>query len=178
MIKEFKNGSFASKAILRQGLIYYNAQKDESAITKFKEVAAKYPRTPEALEAVSTARLVYMDNGKVSEYAAWVRTLDFVEVSDAELDNDTYEAAEKQYLQNNTKQAISTLSGYLSKFPNGIHALKANFYLAQSYFTDGNANNSIPNYEYVIAKSIALSFSVKILKKTFFLFSNYLIQIH
>ena len=152
LISEFKNGSFASKAILRQGLIYYNAQKNEQAIAKFKEVAAKYPRTPEASEAVSTARLVYMDMGKVNEYAAWVRTLDFVEVTDADLDNDTYEAAEKQYLQNNTKQAITSLSGYISQFPNGIHALKANFYLAQSYYTDGKEASSIPNYEFVISK--------------------------
>ncbi|WP_396173681.1 tetratricopeptide repeat protein [Flavobacterium sp.] len=152
LLTEFKNGSFASKSILRQGLVYYNGQKDDLAIAKFKKVAAEYPRTPEALEAVSTARLIYMDNGKVEDYAAWVKTLDFVEVSDADLDNDTYEVAEKQFLQNNTKQAIATLSSYVSKFPNGIHALKANFYLAQSYYADGLESNAIPNYEYVVSK--------------------------
>jgi TolA-binding protein len=152
LISEFKNGSYGSKAILREGLIYYNSERDQLALDKFKKVTADYPRTPEALEAVSTARLIYVDNGKVDEYAAWVRTLDFVEVSDADLDNDTYEAAEKQYLQNNTKQAISTLSGYVSKFPNGIHALKANFYLAQSYFADNQENNAVSGYEYVISK--------------------------
>ena len=153
LIAEFKNGSYSSKAILRQGLIYYNAENDAQALLKFKKIAAEYPRSPEALEAVSTARLIYVDNGKVDEYATWVRTLDFVEVSDAELDNDTYEAAEKQYLQNNTKQAISNLSSYVTKFPNGIHALKANFYLAQSYFADGLESNAIANYEYVVSKS-------------------------
>ena len=153
MLSEFKNGSFAAKSVLRQGLVYYNSNKDDQAIAKFKKVAADYPKSPEALEAVATARLIYVDNGKVDEYASWVRTLDFVEVSDSELDNDTYEAAEKQYLQNNTKQAITTLSGYLTNFPNGIHSLKANFYLAQSYYTDGLPNNAIPNYENVIAKS-------------------------
>jgi tetratricopeptide (TPR) repeat protein len=152
LLSEFKNGSYASKAILRQGLVYYNGNKDSEAITKFKKVAAEYPRTQEALEAVATARLIYLDNGKVDEYAAWVRTLDFVEVSDAELDNDTYEAAEKQYLQNNVKQAISSFSGYVSKFPKGIHSLKANFYLAQLYFADKLETNAIPNYEYVIAQ--------------------------
>ncbi|HEY6144122.1 MAG TPA: tetratricopeptide repeat protein, partial [Flavobacterium sp.] len=94
---EFKNGSYTSKAILRQGLVYYNADKDELALTKFKKVAADFPKTPEALEAVSTARLIYVDNGKVDEYATWVRTLGFVAVTDTELDNDTYEGAEKQY---------------------------------------------------------------------------------
>lgn len=152
LLSEFKNGSFAAKATLRQGLVYYNAQKDDLAIAKFKKVAADFPRTPEAVEAVSTARLIYMDNGKVDEYASWVRTLDFVEVSDADLDNDTYEYAEKQYLQGNTKQAITGLSGYVSKFPNGIHSLKANFYLAQSYYADGLEANAIPNYEFVINK--------------------------
>ncbi|WP_396167725.1 tetratricopeptide repeat protein [Flavobacterium sp.] len=150
---EFKNGSFTAKAILRQGLVYYNADKDEQALVKFKKVAADFPKTPEALEAVSTARLIYVDNGKVDEYATWVRTLDFVAVTDAELDNDTYEAAEKQFLQNNTKQAISGFVSYVTKFPNGVHALKANFYLAQSYFSDGQETKSIPNYEYVIAQA-------------------------
>jgi TolA-binding protein len=149
---EFKNGTFTSKAILRQGLVYYNADKDEQALIKFKKVAADFPKTPEALEAVSTARLIYVDNGKIDEYAAWVRTLDFVAVTDAELDNDTYEAAEKQYLQNNTKQAISGFSSYISKFPRGIHSLKANFYLAQMYFLDAQEKKAMPNYEYVIER--------------------------
>ena len=148
---EFKNGSFTAKAILRQGLIYYNADKDELALTKFKKVAADFSKSPEALEAVSTARLIYVDSGRVDEYANWVRTLDFVSVTDAELDNDTYEAAEKQYLLNNTKLAITGLSGYVSKFPKGIHSLKANFYLAQSYFANEQESKSVPNYEYVVA---------------------------
>jgi tetratricopeptide (TPR) repeat protein len=147
---EFKKGSFTSKAILRQGLVYYNSDKDELALVKFKKVTAEFPKTPEALEAVATARLIYVDSGRVDEYASWVRTLDFVAVSNAELDNDTFESAEKQYLQNNTNQAISGCSNYISKFPSGINSLKANFYLAQSYFADGQESKSIPNYEYVI----------------------------
>lgn len=152
LVNEYKNGSYASKAILRQGLIYYNAENDQQALTKFKKIAAEFPKSPEAVEAVATARLIYVDNGKVDEYASWVRTLDFVEVSDADLDNDTYEAAEKQYMQNNVKQSITTLKNYVSQFPNGLHALKANFYLAQSYFTDGQEAVSIPNYEFVIGR--------------------------
>jgi hypothetical protein len=38
--------------------------------------------------------LIYVD-GRVAEYATWVRTLDFVAVTDADLDNDTYESALK-----------------------------------------------------------------------------------
>ena len=150
---EFKKSSFTSRALLRQGLIYYNTDKNDQALLKFKKVAADFPRTPEALEAVATARLIYVDSGRVDEYANWVRTLDFVSVTNAELDNDTYEAAEKQFQQNNSKQAIAGFSNYISQFPQGIHALKANYYLAQSYFTEGSETKSIPNYEFVVAQS-------------------------
>jgi len=150
IVTNFKNSSYTSRAILRQGLIYYNSDKDDSALAKFKKVASDFPKTPEAYEAVSTARIIYVDNGKVEEYASWVRTLDFVAVTDLELDNDTFEAAEKQYGQGNNKQAVSGYSGYISKFPNGVNVLKANFQLAQLYYAEGSENKSVPNYEYVI----------------------------
>ena len=152
LISEYKNSSYTGKSILRQGLIYYNGDQPQQALVKFKKVAAEFPNTQEALQAVSTARLIYVDSGKVDEYATWVKTLDYIEISDAELDNDTYESAEKQYLQNNAKQAIAGFSTYVAKFPNGIHSLKANFYLGQLYFADNLENNAIPNYEFVIAK--------------------------
>ncbi|WP_029268778.1 tetratricopeptide repeat protein [Flavobacterium sp. KJJ] len=150
LISEYKNGSFTSKSILKQGLIYYNSDRDEQALVKFKKVAAEFPKTPEALEAVSTARLIYVDSGKVDEYATWVRTLDFVSVTDAELDNDTYDAAFKQYSQNNSKLAITGFMGYVNKFPSGMHSLEANFYLAQLYYAEGSETKSTPNYQYVI----------------------------
>lgn len=152
LISEYKNGSFTSKSILRQGLIYYNLDRDEQALVKFKKVAAEFPKTPEALEAVSTARLIYVDSGKVDEYATWVRTLDFVAVTDVDLDNDTYEGAFKQYSQNNSKQAIVGFTGYVTKFPSGMHALEANFYLAQLLYAEGSETKSIPNYQYVIGQ--------------------------
>ncbi|MEN9909076.1 MAG: hypothetical protein RLZZ540_2225 [Bacteroidota bacterium] len=150
LISEYKNSTFTSRAILRQGLVYYNSDRNTDALVKFKKVAAEYPKTPEALEAVATARLIYVDSGKVGEYATWVRTLDFVAVTDADLDNDTYESAVKQFEQNNNTQAISGFRAYISSFPNGIHALKANFYLAQAYYAEGQKEKAIPNYEYVV----------------------------
>ena len=152
LISGYKSSSYVAKAILKQGLIYYNGNKEEQALTKFKKVVAEYPNSPESLEAVSTARLIYVDSGKVDEYADWVKTLPFVEVSNADLDNDTYESAEKQYLQSNAKQAISGFTSYVSKFPNGLHALKANFYLAQLYFADNLEANSVKHYDFVVSK--------------------------
>ena len=152
LVKEFEKGSFVSKAILRQGLVYYNSERETQALIKFKQVVAEFPKSSEALQAVSTARLIYVENGNVDEYASWVRTLDFVAVTDADLDNDTYESAEKQYQQSNISQAIVGFGAYLTAFPKGIHALQAHFYLAQSLYSIGSEEKSVANYEYVIAE--------------------------
>jgi TolA-binding protein len=97
--------------------------------------------------------LIYVDNGRVDEYATWVRTLDFVAVTDAELDNDTYQGAENNFNKTTPSKAIAGFNGYINQFPRGIHALQANYYLAQLHYAEGAESKSIPNYEYVIAQS-------------------------
>jgi len=141
---------FVPKSLLRQGLVHYNASDNLEALAKFKKVATVYPGTPEALQSVATARLIYIDLGLVEDYAKWVKTLNYVDVSDADLDNATYEAAEKQYLDNNTDAAIKQFNGYLNQFKNGLHVLQAHFYTAQLYSKKDLASNAVPHYEYVV----------------------------
>ncbi len=148
--KEYKRSVFIPKSLLRQGLVHYNANENELALRKFKKIAADFPSSEEAVQAVSTARLIYIDLGRVDEYAAWVRSLDYVEVTDIELDNTAYQAAEKQYLENNTERAIRQFNSYLTQFPNGVHATKSHFYLAQLYYKKDLFENAEPHYEYVV----------------------------
>lgn len=150
----YPKGAFTAKAILRQGLIYYNSNQSDLAITKFKRVAGDFPGSPESLEAVNVAKQIYIDLGRVNEYAEWVKTLTFIDVSDAELDNNTYESAEKQYLQNNTKAAIAGFITYVTKYPKGIHSTKAHFYLAQLQYADQDNNKAISNYKIVADRPI------------------------
>ena len=150
LLNELPGSSLVPKALLRQGLVHYNANQGGQALEKLKRVAAEYPNSPEAGQAVQTARLIYIDLGRTDEYASWVRGLDFVEVTDADLDNTTYEAAENQYMQSNADQARAGFEKYLSSFPNGIHAMSAHFYLGQLYYRDGELDKSASHYQYVV----------------------------
>ncbi|WP_047545177.1 tetratricopeptide repeat protein [Psychroserpens sp. Hel_I_66] len=150
--QEYSTSVFIPKALLRQGLSYYNTSDNERALNKFKTVAKDFPSTAEANQAVATARLIYIDLGRVEDYAAWVKTLDYIDVTDAELDNTSYLAAEKQYLDNNTDNAIRQFNKYLNEFPNGMHALKSHFYLAEMYSKKELPDNAKPHYEYVVNK--------------------------
>ncbi|SFU40452.1 TolA-binding protein [Pustulibacterium marinum] len=152
LVNEYKKSSYVPKTLLKEGLIFYNNNQNEKALGKFKTVVRDFPNTQESIQAVSTAKLIYVDEGRVDEYAAWVKNIDFVQVTDAELDNATYESAENQYIQNKTNQAISGFEKYLNQFPNGLHATNAHFYLAQLQFGKGEKAASVPHYEVVISK--------------------------
>jgi TolA-binding protein len=150
LISNFNQSPLVSQALLKKGLIYYNTDKNEQALNTYKTVVTRFPNTAEANQAVQNIRQIYVDLGRVDEYATWVKKVDFVSVSDAELDNDMYESAEKQYLQNNPKKAIPAFKKYLESFPKGIHILNANFYLAQSLFSNNEQLETIPYYTYVV----------------------------
>jgi TolA-binding protein len=150
---EYRMSTFVSRSMLRQGLIYYNKGNNEQALNKFKVVAKDFPGTPEANQAVATARLIYIDLGRVDDYAAWVRTLDYVEVTDVDLDNATYESAEKKYVDGKTDDAIKQFNSYISQFPKGLHVLQAHFYLAQLYYKKDLKENAAPHYRYAVNAS-------------------------
>ncbi len=149
LVDEFSRSKFAPRGLLRAGLVHYNASRNQQALDKLKEVVQKYPNTQEAKQAVATAKLVYVDEGRVSEYAAWARNLDFVEVTDAELDNASFEAAERKQLEGKTDAAIRGYEDYLKEFPNGLHAINVNFALAQLYFANGQKDQALPRYKAV-----------------------------
>jgi TolA-binding protein len=152
LINNLPKSSYVPRALLKKALILNNTDKPDQALNVFKRVAGDYPSSPEAMQAVSSAKLIYIDLGRVDEYASWVKTLDFVEVADAELDQATYESAENRYLQNERKQAITLFEKYLKEFPNGINSLSANFYLGQLYYGDNQTNKAQEKFEFVVSK--------------------------
>lgn len=149
LLDKFSRSKFAPQAMLRQGLVHFNANRNAEALDKLKGVVAQYPKSQAAQQAVSTAKLVYVDMGRVSEYAAWARNLDIVEVTDSELDDASFEAAERKYIEGKTDIAIKAFEDYLGEFPNGVHSTQANFTLAQLYYSKDEKQKALPKYAVV-----------------------------
>lgn len=152
LVATIPGSSYVPKAMVKKALLLDNDAKANEALALFKQVAAQFPSTPESLQAVSAAKLIYIDQGRVDEYANWVNTLDFVSVEDNELDDAAYQAAEQPYLENRASLAINRFKDYLNKFPNGKHALQAHFYLGQLYYAENDLAQATPYFEYVVAK--------------------------
>ncbi|GGE30357.1 tetratricopeptide repeat protein [Psychroflexus planctonicus] len=153
IIDQHPNSALMPRALSKKGLIFYNTNKSEEALVTFKKLVSDYPNSEQAAQAVNTVRLIYIDQGKTEMYAAWVSDLDFMDVADADIDNATYEAAEKPFLDGVNEKAIAGFQKYLAQFPKGIHALKANFYLGQLLYNKGEKEESLVYFEEVIQSS-------------------------
>ncbi|SDG57730.1 tetratricopeptide repeat protein [Psychroflexus sediminis] len=153
IITNYKQSRYYPKAFSKQALIYFNNENYKAALSKFKQLVSEFPNSQEALQAVQTVRLIYIDMGEIDQYASWVNTLDFVEVADSDIEEATYQAAENKFLDNDTQKAISLFKIYLEEFPTGRNSLKANFYLAQLLYNEGNVQESLSYYIEVINRS-------------------------
>ena len=86
---------------MKQGLVYFNSDQNDQALEKYKKVVSVYPGTDEAKEAIANAKQIYVQQGRVDEYESFVRNVDFVNVTDEEIDNAMFTSAEQFYLTNN-----------------------------------------------------------------------------
>jgi TolA-binding protein len=151
LFQDFPKSSYIPRALLRDGLLFYNDDENKKALKNYQEIVSNYPNSVEAREAVTNAKNVYIDLGTVDEYALWVQGISFVNITNEEIDNTTYQSAENKFLESDTPLAIKGFKKYIETFPNGLHALQANFYLAQLLVNEELYEESMKHYQYVIS---------------------------
>lgn len=160
---------------LKLGTAYYNIDDDENALKQFKDIVAQYPNAPEAEDALDNIKTIYLEEGKPDEYAAYMRQIGKPLSANVE-DDLTYNAAEKLYDDQKINEASEAFKSYLQRFPNGTHALDANFNLAEIYNSKKDWANALPAYNYVIDKSPNQYAEIALLNAgriSFFEFKNY-----
>ena len=151
LIDKHPKSIFVPRALLRQGLLYFNDNLNMQSLMKYKDVAAKFPNSPEALEAVANARNVYIEEGNLDDYVNWTSTLKFINITSSEIDNTTFAVAEKKYFDSKIgEEIIGSLQNYIRKFPNGNHKIKANFYLADVLFKVKEFKKATTYYEFIV----------------------------
>ncbi len=146
------NTTLIPQAYLKLGTAYYNIDNNTEALKQFKIIVDQYPNTPEAEDALDNVKTIYIEDGKPEEYADFMRQAGRPLSVDTE-DSLTFAAAEKQYDDQNINGALAAFNNYLQKFPNGAHALEANFNVAEIYNTKKDWNNALSRYQEVVSNA-------------------------
>ncbi|MBD0332376.1 MAG: tetratricopeptide repeat protein, partial [Chitinophagaceae bacterium] len=169
------NNSLKPQAYLRLGIAYNNLNDNNQAIANYKKVISDYPNSPEAEDALDNLKIIYVEQGKPTEYAEVMRQAGKPLSVSAE-DSLTYAAAKLQYENGNADAALNALGQYLQRFPNGTYSLDANFYRGEIYNTRKDWSNAMQNYNVVASKApnkYAEKAILQAARITFFELKNY-----
>ena len=145
MVSDYPNSSFAVKARLKSGLIYYNSEQYDLALSTFKKVVEDFPNSPESKEALVSIKNIYVEMNKVDDYLAYANGLPNAVVRVSEQDSLLYISAEKLYLNSDYTAALPALERYVDKFPQGAFITGASFYLGDCQMREGQKEKALKN---------------------------------
>jgi TolA-binding protein len=134
------------KALLKMGIAYYNIGNNKEALSQLNELLKQYPNSPEAEEGLENAKVIYVEEGRTSEYVTFAKSLG-MDISSSQEDSLAYAEAEVQFSNGNFNNAIAKFEAYLSRFPEGKYALEANYYKSEMYFNRKDWAKAAAGYE-------------------------------
>ncbi len=141
-------GGLKPAAYLKLGLSYYNLDNNSLALSNYQQLIQQYPQSSEADDALETIKNIYVEDGRPNDYVDFMRK-NGKNISVTEADSLTYSAAEIKYNANDCNAAITGFNNYLSRFPNGVYALEANYFKSECYFKNKDWANALPGFDYV-----------------------------
>ena len=146
-------GGLKPRAYLKMGLVYYNTDKYDDALTNYQTLVQKYPQSSEADEATDIMKDIYVETGKPNEYIEMMRR-NGKNISVSEADSLTYTSAALKYNANDCNAAIAGFKNYLSSYPNGAYILEANYFSSECYNAAKDFQNALVGYDYVNGKGL------------------------
>jgi len=153
LIAQHPNSANVKSAMLKSGLIHFNDNRNDQALAMFREVINRYPGTIQAQEALAAMRNIHVEQGRVDDFIQFSQGLGFANITVAQQDSLTYMAAETQFMRGDCINASISFTNYLSRFPQGIFANNANFYLAECFFRANELQQALTNYQLVINRA-------------------------
>ncbi|MCB0790603.1 MAG: tetratricopeptide repeat protein [Flavobacteriales bacterium] len=153
VVQDHPNSPNVRQSMLQVALVHKRQGDPEKALQDFKAIVAKYPTMDGARDALAGIESIYVEQGRVGEYETYLRSLDFVDPANLDLDEKYYRSAEALYFDDKCEQAIGAFGDYLSKYPNGAYALNALFYRGDCEYRAKRYDRALPDLEAVIERN-------------------------
>lgn len=130
--------SFYPQAYYKLGIVYFNLDKNEMALSTFNDLFKEYPNSVESDNSVEFVRNIYLEN-QTPELFVQFMNANNKPLSTNEQDSLIFRSAMLKYEQKKYSESALGFSKYLELFPSGKHQIEAVYlnaeiaYAAQQY---------------------------------------------
>jgi len=165
ILQDYKGSVYEQKSHYSLGVLYFNQERDDQALTKFKYVVKSYPNTQESKDALKKIEYIYTEAGRTDEYESYVKSVPNYSKGQYYFDSLAYKTALNKYQSGSYSSAVTEFTKYLSKYKNGIFRIESRYYRANSYEATNKISEAILDYKYV-ADARVNEFSERSIYKT------------
>lgn len=146
-----KDSTFVAKAYVEMGSLARNQSQFNDALGYYKKVVEEMPLSGYADDALAAIESIYQTKNEPEEYIAYIDGIGKGATKTADEKEDMiFNSAEQIFLSENYEKALVSLQSYVSKYPDGRHLYKADFYMAESYKSLGRLEQACDSYRKVI----------------------------
>lgn len=150
-IARYPESTLARRAATEKAMIFNTTGDTRRAIEAYKSVIELYPQSEEAAIALQDLKSIYVELGRVDEFAQYVSNTAGLPAMDSnEVDTLTYQAAERFYNRGEYDAAATKFQSYLNDFPSGIFRLNCHYYLGVIFYGKSMCDEAIEYLEEVI----------------------------
>ncbi len=143
--------SFAPQAWMKTGFIYQQMNDAPKAIDAYTHVVRDYPGADERLPALDALRSLYIQSNQPAAYTQLLKDNNLPSAENGSVDSTYYAAAETQFSNGKWESAKVAFSSYLKEYPNGVFAIKAHYYRAESNFQMKQYKEALEDYSIILA---------------------------
>ncbi|MEY3819304.1 MAG: hypothetical protein RLZZ425_772, partial [Bacteroidota bacterium] len=121
---------FYPQAYYKLGIVYFNLDKNQVALTTFKDLYATYPNSTESENAIEYIRNIFIEDQTPELYVKFMNDYGHP-LTVNEQDSLIFRASVIKYEQKRYTESAIGFSAYVQKFPNGRYSLEATNLIAE-----------------------------------------------
>ena len=152
LIRDYPNTGKEALIRIEMADVYYKQNNYSKAETEYLTVLQKFGHDTICNAVGEGLQHVYAATKQISKLEQYAKTYPCLNINTLTLENLLYNPAEIDYSAKKYKDAIPKFEEYLSKYPQGYHAKKAVYYLADCYYEVDNLPKSVYYYEQLLSE--------------------------
>ena len=146
---ELPGSPFAKRALVDLALVAIKQNREDDALALWQTISTQYPDDEVTKDAFLLVEPLLVERGQLDNLP------DVVGLSEDDIAERTYAAAQDLALSGDCAAAAPKLEQFIDKYPNSIRLLAARFHLGQCHFDNDNGDGALEALEAVIAAPLS-----------------------